>query len=187
MTVQLFIPYTQVLGNGAMTATSAPTVDSIPSTPAANQNLILTGPVGTFAAGAYQWVTARGRWQFLVDYQTICSQLFGVSEGYLCFPNTGDNLLPIGGIGQAICNVYRNGARITTYTTSSLGVTLSTPAAANDLYLIILISPLTAVTPISVGSGGISDAPNDGNAYVRKSLAWENIQSELNEGIFTGT
>jgi hypothetical protein len=188
VTVQLFIPYSMVLGNGTQIATSAPLVDSLPTTPSSNMNLILTGVVGTFAAGAYQWVPTKSRWQFIVDYQTICSQLFGVSNAFLCFPNAGDNFLPVGPYGQAQVAVYRNGGLQPTsaYTLGTDGVHLVSPALAADLYLVIMVNPMRGNTPISGGGGGISDAPNDGNPYVRNSLAWEQLQNELNEGQYSG-
>lgn len=164
-----------------------PTVDSLPISPGAQgENLVLTAPVGAYAAGAYQWV--NNRWQFLIDYATICREIFTVSQAFVVLTNTGDNVLPIGDSGAAILTIYRNGVVLASsaYYNSSSGIVLNTPAGRFDVYVVLQNSPLMPTTPISGGGGGISDAPVDGNPYVRKNAAWENIQNELTEGVYTG-
>ncbi len=188
MAVQLFIPYSMVLGDGSIVATSAPLVGSLPANPVTTPNLILTSDVGQFASGAYQWISQKSRWQFVVDYQTICSQIFGVSNAFLCFPNEGDNFLPVGASGEAQVAVFRNGGLLptTAYEIGTTGIHLLTPAIEYDLDLVIMVNPIRGNTPISGGGGGIPDAPNDGTPYVRNSLEWEELQDELNEGLYTG-
>jgi hypothetical protein len=180
MAVTLFIPYIAVQPNGVLVQTSAPTVDSLTSA-GTGTGVVLTNDVGVYAAGGYQWIPSRNRWQFTIDYQTICGQVFGVSQGFVATPNPGDTLIPIGSSGAATVVVRRNGVIITTYTLNNLGVVLNIPASLGDVYVIIQYSPLTATTAI-----GVTDAPIDGNAYVRKNAAWENLQAETNEGLFTG-
>jgi hypothetical protein len=184
MAITLLFPYTLVI-NGTQSATLAPTADSLPITPTTNTNLVLTQQVGVFAAGAYQWT--NNKWQFVIDYQTICNELFILSQAFLIMPSGGDNILPIGDSGAAIVSVYRNGVlqQKSAYTVIGSGISLVRPAAAYEVYLVFQNSPITPTTPIPSG-GGISDAPSDGNAYVRKNAAWGNIQNELNEGAFTG-
>jgi hypothetical protein len=187
MPVTLFIPYTILRGDGTFIPTNAPIVDSIPAMPTNGiDNLILTSQFGSFVAGAYQWVPQKNKWQYLIDYDTICSQLFGVSDAYLCFPNAGDNFLPVGSSGNALMEITRNGSPYTTYEITDTGIVLDLPAVAYDIYLVLQASPYTA-TSILTGGGGIPDAPDDGIAYVRKLQAWEDIQDELNEGNFYGT
>ncbi len=180
MTVNLFLPYTLVQANGTQTATTSPTVDAIPTSPTTTPNVVLTTTVGTYVPGAYQYVAAKSRWQFLIDYQTICNQLFGVSNAFLCTPNAGDNLLPIGTVGIATVHITRNGVALTQYTVGPTGIVLTTPAAASDMYLVLLSSPLNAMTAFVV------DAPIDGNAYARNSGGWELVANETNEGSYVG-
>jgi hypothetical protein len=184
MAITLLFPYTLVI-NGNTTATLAPTADSLPITPTTNTNLVLTQQVGVFAAGAYQWT--NNKWQFVIDYPTICNELFVLSKAFVIMPSAGDNLLPIGNSGAAIITLYKNGVLQpqSAYSAVSSGISLVHPAAAYEVYLVFQNSPITPTTPIPSG-GGISDAPVDGNAYVRKNAGWDNIQNELNEGGFTG-
>jgi hypothetical protein len=184
MAITLLFPYMLVVG-GKTTPMLAPTADSLPITPTTNANLVLTQTVGVFAAGAYQWT--NNKWQFVIDYQTICNELFIISQAFLVMPAAGDNLLPIGNSGDAIVSVYRNGVLLpqTSYTIVGSGISLMRPAVAYEVYLVFQNSPITPTTPLPSG-GGISDAPTDGTPYVRKNAAWENLQSELNEGAFTG-
>jgi hypothetical protein len=185
MAITLLFPYMLVNG-GRITARLAPTVESLPISPTTDDNLILTQQVGVFAAGAYQWVGAK--WQFVVDYKTICNEMFVLSQAFTVLPLGGDNLLPIGDSGAAIVTVYKNGVIMASsaYTVTSAGISLVKPAVLFDVYLVFQTSPITPTTPISGGGGGIPDAPVNGTAYVRKNGAWEDIQNELNEGIFTG-
>lgn len=181
MAVNLFIPYVAVAANGNKTITSAPTVDALPTSPLSVPNVVLTVTVGAFIPGAYQWVISKNRWQFIVDYQTICSQLFGISTAYVCTPNAGDNLLPVGDAGAAVLKVTRNGAVYTDYTKLSMGLALGLPATASDIYLVIMQSAINATTSL------IADAPGNGNAYVRKNLTWSNVLDETNEGFYVGS
>jgi hypothetical protein len=184
MAITLLFPYTLITG-GKVIPSLAPTADSLPITPTTYSNLVLTQQVGVFAAGAYQWT--NNKWQFVVDYNTICNELFILSQALLVIPSGGDNILPIGDSGSAIVSVYRNGVLMPTssYSVTSSGISLVRPAVLYEVYLVFQNSPITPTTPIPSG-GGISDAPVDGNAYVRKNAAWDNIQNELNEGVFTG-
>ncbi len=164
----------------------APTADSLPITPTTDSNLVLTQTVGVFAAGAYQWT--NNKWQFVIDYQTICNELFELSQAFVVIPAGGDNLLPIGDSGAANVTLYRNGVLqpTTAYSVVSNGISLVRPAILYEVYLVFQNSPIKPTTPVPDGGGGISDAPDDGVAYVRKNEAWENIQNELNEGAFNG-
>jgi hypothetical protein len=101
MAVTLQFPYTLVQANGTKVPQLAPSVDSLPSNPTTTLNVVLTATVGAFAAGAYQWVQSKNRWVFVIDYNSISNQLFTISQAYLCFPNAGDNMLPVGDTGQA--------------------------------------------------------------------------------------
>jgi hypothetical protein len=154
--------------------------------PTTETNLVLTQQVGVFAAGAYQWT--NNKWQFVIDYNTICNEVFTFSQAFLVMPMGGDTLLPIGDSGAAIVTVYRNGVPLSSsaFEVLSTGISLSRPAAMYEVYLVFQTSSITPTTPISGGSGGIPDAPSNGNAYVRKNSTWESIQNELNEGVFTG-
>jgi hypothetical protein len=186
MAVSLLFPYIALNGSKQLLM-QAPTTDSLPLVPDnRGQNLVLTQQVGVFAAGGYQWVNSR--WQFVVSYAVICNDLFGVSQAFLVMPNVGDNLLPIGDSGAALVAVYRNGSLLSSssYSVVNTGIVLTRPAALYEVYLVFQRSPLTPTTPVSGGGGGISDAPSDGHAYVRKNASWEIIQNELNEGNFTG-
>jgi hypothetical protein len=186
MAITLLFPYTMTYG-GQQTARLAPTTDSLPVTPDTNgDNLVLTQQVGVFSAGAYQWT--NNKWQFVIDYKTICNELFAFSKAFVILPSGGDNLLPIGNSGAAIVSLYKNGVLQppSYYSVTSSGISLVRPAMLYEVYLVFQTSPIQPTTPIPSG-GGISDAPDDGNAYVRKDAAWENIQSELNEGVFTGS
>lgn len=180
MAFVLLLPYTIVHSNGSMTPTVAPTVDTLPLNPITEQNVILTQPFGNYEPGAYQWVANKQRWIFVVDYQTICSQIFGVADAFLCFPNAGDNFLPIGSSGDAQTTVCRNGVIFTGYEVNSTGIHLDEPAAQDDLYLVMQWSPLRGNS--SLTGGGIPDVPLDDTPYVRKNQAWEQLQQELNEG-----
>lgn len=184
MAITLLFPYIAVLATGQKIAMQGPTVESLPSVPdSLGENLVLTKQVGVFGPGAYQWI--NNRWQFILAYSTICAELFGVSQAYVCIPNTGDNLLPVGDSGAAIVSVYKNGAIVPTssYTIINTGISLKTPVKANEIFVVLQDSPLSATTAIN---GGIPEAPVNGSSYVRKNAAWENLQNELNEGVFTG-
>jgi hypothetical protein len=184
MAVILYLPYTYVTPNGTQIPSLAPTVDSFPITPdERGNNLILTVQKGVYAPGAYQWVDSR--WQFILPYETVCQQLFGLSANFVCVPNVGDNLLPIGNSGAANVDVYRNSVQITGFSLQPQGVALPNPASRDDVYVVVQWSPIKPTDSIT-GGGGIPDAPTDGQAYVRKNLAWEQLQSEVNEGQFTG-
>jgi hypothetical protein len=185
MAITLLFPYTLVVG-GKTVPSLAPTAESLPITPTINTNLVLTQQVGVFAAGAYQWT--NNKWQFVIDYNTICNEVFTFSQAFLVMPMGGDTLLPIGNSGAAIVTVYRNGVSLssTAYEVTSTGISLLRPAAMYEVYLVFQTSSITPTTPISGGGGGIPDAPSNGTAYVRKNSAWESIQNELNEGVFTG-
>lgn len=185
MAITIFFPYIAILGNGQKIPMQGPTVDSLPITPdSRGENLILTATVGVWGPGAYQWV--NNRWQFILDYSLITSEIFRISQAYVVFPNAGDNLLPIGPSGQANVTVFKNGTLqpASYYTVTSQGISLVTPARLNEIFVVNQESPITAITPIT--GSGVPDAPSDGSAYVRKNAAWGNIQNELNEGKFTG-
>ncbi len=181
MAIQLFIPYILLQTNGTKVPMQAPLVDSLPITPTTHSNVILTGLVGAFAAGAYQWNSVTGRWVFLVDYTTICSQLFGISSAFLWIPTVGSTFIPVGATGSALIKVTRNGAPVTNYTVGSSGITLGNPSAANDMFLTVLVSP---IVPSTVLSGGVADAPMDNTMYVRGNATWAHMQDWLDEGTF---
>jgi hypothetical protein len=186
MAITLQFPYMLVV-SGMIIPKLAPTAESLPIMPTdTNENLVLTQQVGVFSAGAYQWM--NNRWQFVVDYNTICNELFIISQAYVIIPSVGDNLLPIGNSGAAIVSVYRNGVLMptTSYTVIGSGISLMRAASQNEVYLVFQNSPMTPTTPIPGPGGGIADAPTDGNPYVRKNAAWEDLQNELNEGTYTG-
>jgi hypothetical protein len=186
MAITLLFPYIVVYGNGVKMGKQAPTTESLPVSPEPSiDNLILTKQVGVFGPGAYQWI--NNRWQFVLDYAIICNELFGVSQAYVVMPYAGDNLLPVGNSGAAIVSVYKNGVLMpsTMYSITMAGIALNNQTASNEVYLVMQDSPIDPTMAIT-GGGGIADAPVDGNPYVRKNGAWENLQSELNEGVFTG-
>jgi hypothetical protein len=185
MALTLQFPYMLVVG-GKIMSMLAPTADSLPITPTTSTNLVLTQQVGVFSAGAYQWT--NNKWQFVIDYDTICNELFGLSQAFVVIPSGGDTILPIGNSGAAVITVYRNGVLIpsNSYTVVSSGIALSRPAVLYEVYLVFQNSPITPTTPIPGGGSGIIDAPADGNPYVRKNANWENLQDELNEGAFNG-
>jgi hypothetical protein len=185
MAITLLFPYTVIYSNGVQVSRQAPTTDRLPITPdAQGDNLVLTTQVGVFGPGAYQW--SNNRWQFILEYATICSELFGVADAYVIIPGSGDNLLPVGNSGSAIVSVFKNGVQMPTsaYTITTQGISLNVPTILYEVYVVMQVSPMNATTPIT--GGGIPDAPDDGNPYVRKNAAWENLQNELNEGVFTG-
>lgn len=183
MAITLFFPYVAVLPNGQKIPMQGMTVESLPVNPDGfGENLILTKQVGVFGPGAYQWV--NNRWQFILSYSTICSELYGVSQVFVALPNAGDNLIPIGDSGAATVTVYKNGIKIpvqTAYSVTTQGISLVNPAKTNDVFAIIQESPIKATTPL-----GVTEAPANGLAYVRKDDAWELLQNELNEGSFNG-
>lgn len=185
MAITLQFPYMQVI-SGKITPMLAPTADSLPITPTTSSNLVLTQQVGVFAAGAYQWT--NNKWQFVIDYNTICNELFILSQAFVIMPSGGDNILPIGNSGAANVGVYRNGVLLppSAYTVISSGISLVRPAILYEVYLVFQNSPITPTTPIPGGGSGIVDAPADGHPYVRKNAAWEDLQNELNEGAFNG-
>lgn len=185
MAITLLFPYIAITASGQKIPMQGPTVESLPVMPdTQGENLVLTKQVGIFGPGAYQW--SNNRWQFILSYTTICSELYGVSRAFVAMPNAGDNLIPVGDSGAAIVSVYRNGTKLAanSYSVTSLGISLTAPTRENEVYVVIQDSPLTPTTPIA--GGGIPDAPVNDTAYVRKNAAWENLQNELNEGVFTG-
>lgn len=129
MAITLFFPYIAILANGQKVSMQAPTTESLPVIPdSQGENLVLTKQVGVFGPGAYQWM--GNRWQFVVSYAAICSELFGVSQGYVSTPNAGDNLIPVGDSGAALVSVYRNGTLLvqnSAYTVTTQGISLTTP------------------------------------------------------------
>jgi hypothetical protein len=186
MELTILFPYISVYGSNQVLQ-QAITTSSLPTIPDnRGEALVLTQQVGVFSAGSYLWV--NNRWQLTLDYATICDQVFGVSRALVLTPGTGDNFLAIGSSGAAIVRVYKNGVLQPTsyYTVTATGISLSRPTVLYEVYLVLQISQITPMTDLSQGGSGIVDAPVDGNAYVRKNAAWENIQNELNEGSFTG-
>ncbi|QBX06687.1 hypothetical protein H1O16_gp274 [Burkholderia phage BcepSaruman] len=183
MSVALFFPYSIVRSNGGITNAFAPLVDTLPAYPdTRGLNLILTQSVGVFSPGAYQWSDTKSRWQFILDYQLICQQLFALSDAFLYVANPGDNLIPIGNSGAALLSVYKNGYKTTAFSSTAAGISLNQPATNGDMYLVSRVSPITPTSAIS----GIGDAPVDSKVYVRSNAAWQDIQSSLNEGAFVG-
>lgn len=178
MAFLLYLPYTLIAADGTTTARSAPTVDELPLYPALNaDNVILTSSVGNYPAGAYQWNPIRGRWQYIFDYPTICSAFFAIASAYIILPATGATLLPIGDSGNATVVVTRNGSAFTNFTLNSSGIVLGIPATLGDIYFVAQESPLKPATLIT--PGGITDAPNNNLAYVRKNSAWALLTSQL--------
>ena len=189
MTIQLNIPYTVIKRDGTMVIAQSPTVDMLPSSETLNEqignNVVLIDEVSSkFREGMYQYSQLRNRWQFVLPYSVICSELFSIAQLFVCFPNGGDNLLPIGNSGQSLLTVTRNGVSISNYDRAHTGLALHTPAVAGDIYGVLSASPLTAATEIPAG---IADAPLDGNPYVRADGFWDPLQEYLNEGQFTGS
>lgn len=185
MAITLFFPYIAILSNGQKVSLQTATAETLPLTPdAQGENLVLTKQIGVFGPGVYQWF--NNKWQFILSYENVCDELFGISQMYVAMPHPGDNLIPVGDSGSAIVSVYRNGIIVapSTYEVTTLGISLNSPTRAGEVYVVVQASPITPTTSIS--GGGIPDAPTDGSAYVRKNGAWENIQNELNEGSFTG-
>src|SRR5579859_6198095 len=105
MAITLLFPYIAINAAGNKTPMQGPTVESLPVVPdSLGENLILTKQVGIFGPGAYQW--SNNRWQFILSYTIICSELYGVSQAFVAMPNAGDNLIPVGDSGAAIVSVY---------------------------------------------------------------------------------
>lgn len=167
MSLDLLIPYTLITGGGAFSKHS-PTVNSFPLvTNTTPDNVILTEKVGDSDPGMYQWNGNLFRWQFIADYETVTSQLFGLANAIICLMPGNTSLLPIGSSGTATITVYRNGVQFSDYTVTSQGIQLTRPSQENDTYLVLQVSSLGATS-----TPGVQDAPNDGNNYVRKSQAW---------------
>jgi hypothetical protein len=198
MSVSLYVPFTAVLADGSTVARIAPTVDEIPLSPVVSYNsggqlvtndtVVLAETGGRSPAGAYQWGPGSGRWQFMLDYQSICSQLFGVSDAYLCFPNAGDTLMPVGDPGAASVLVSRNGVKTTAFTTSSQGIVLDTPVELYEMVMVVLQSPITATTP--VGETGtvvsVNSVMPDVNGNVLLTAAQFPTLAPLASPTFTG-
>jgi hypothetical protein len=169
-----------VLGNGSITSQSAPTVQEIPAfpDPSGPNNVVLTQQFGaSFAPGVYQWSAVKQRWVFLYGYEQLCTSFFSIADAYVCLPNAGATLLPIGSSGEAAVAVTRNGISFTAYTLSASGVELGIPAQAGDVFFVArhsLLKPETLIVP-----GGISEAPSDGSAYVREDAAWVTLSSVI--------
>jgi hypothetical protein len=190
MIEQLNFPNTAVKADGQMIIAQSPSVDALPSSATVvdqvgHNNVVLTADLNdSYRLGMYQYTTIRNRWQMVLPYEVICSELFGISTMYVCLPNDGDNLLPIGDTGQALLTVTRNGVSISNYDRTNTGLALQLPAVRGDVYGILCASPITAATVIPAG---IADAPFDSSPYVRTNGMWDTLQDHLNEGEFTGS
>jgi hypothetical protein len=172
MSLDLIIPYKLITAGGTFSKHS-PTVEAFPLvTNTTPDNVILTEKVGNSEPGMYQWNGNLFRWQFLADYETVTSQLFGLADAIICLMPANTSILPIGDSGSATITVYRNGVEFSDYTVTSQGIQLTRPTQENDTYLILQTSSLRATS-----SPGIQDAPNDGNNYVRKNQAWNSLET----------
>lgn len=187
MAITLFFPYTAIFSNGQKVSLQAYTAESLPLTPDPKETtLVLTKQIGIYGPGVYQWF--NNKWQFVLSYENVFNELFGITKIYIATPNSGDNLIPVGDSGQAIVSVYRNGGVLapSAYDIVTEGISLKSPTNTGEVYVVKQASPITPTTIIPSGGSGIPDAPINGLAYVRKNGAWEDISSELNEGSFTG-
>jgi hypothetical protein len=189
MLIKLNFPYMVVKGDGSKIIAQAPAVDKFPSnitlTEQIGNNIVLTDNINRkYRLGMYQYSTIRNRWQFVLPYEVICGELFTISQMFVCFPNAGDNLLPIGDSGQALLTVTRNGVSISNYDRVNTGLVLNMPAVNGDIYCVLTSSPFTSSTSIPAG---IPDAPLDGIPYVRNDGFWDPLQEFLNEGQFVGS
>lgn len=187
MIVNLNFPYIAIKGDGSKVIFQSSATDRLPSSASlvdtVGNNVVLTDYTGNYKLGMYQYSHLRNRWQFVFPYKIICNELFTISQLFVCFPNGGDNLLPLGDTGQALLMVTRNGVSISNYDRISSGIALQLPAVSGDIYGVVTSSPITAFTAIPAG---IPDAPVDGNPYVRDDGSWEPLQEFLNEGHFVG-
>lgn len=179
----LLFPYTIVQPGGELVVTSAPSVTALPLVPT-SQNVVLIEDVGSALAGMYQYEYApTGRWLFVAPFAELCAQLFTVSDTFVCFPNAGDTLLPIGGSGAASLIVYRRGVGVTNYTVVDTGITLGVPTIAGDVFVVIQTSSITAASTVT----GVPEAPETPTVpYVRVDGEWETLQSFLDAGTFVG-
>jgi hypothetical protein len=190
MLQQLNFPYTAVKADGQKIIAQSPAVDALPSSASVgdkvgHNNVVLTEDSNTgYKLGMYQYVHVRNRWQLVLPYEVICSELFGIAVLYVSFPGAGDNLLPIGDTGSALLTVTRNGVSVSNYDRSNLGLVLQTPAVNGDVYGILVASPLT---PTTAFPAGIPEAPVDSSPYVRMNGMWDPLQDHLNEGQFIGS
>jgi hypothetical protein len=178
--IVLYLPYTLILGNGTSSQQIAPTVMELSlsnTAPTGPSNVVLTQQFGAFAPGVYQWSPFKQKWIFMFDYAALCAALFSIASAYICLPNVGATVIPIGASGDAIVKVTRNGAPETNFTLNGTGVVLSAPASVGDVFFIAQQSPLKPSTLII--PGGIPEAPSNGLAYVRENAGWSTLSSAL--------
>lgn len=179
----IFFPYTVVQSNGDLVTSQAPTVDSLPLEPTSSLSVVLTADHGSAIAGIYQWIIngQGGQWRYMAPFAIFCDQLFSISSTFICFPTQGTSLLAVGASGTADLLVYRQGVQISNYTVGTTGLTLGTPASANDVYLVVQTSTMTPA------SAAVPEAPVvPGEPFVRVDGMWEDLQDFLIEGTFVG-
>jgi hypothetical protein len=171
----LYYPITMAQGSGAQVLQSAPVVDDLtPGSTGVYPAVALVKDVGTYVNGLFM-VGTMGTWRRVLPYLTLSDLIFDAAIVYCWAPNAGTTVLPTAGLQTP--RVYRNAAQITAYTQSGSSIVLTTPSQTNDTFCVISLK--------TGGGGGIADAPNDGLAYVRKSLNWSDLNLQtLTEGTY---
>ena len=117
----------------------------------------------------------------MAPFAVFCDQLFTVSSTFICFPNQGSTLLQVGPSGTANILVYRYGVQVVNYTVGETGLTLESPASANDVYLVVQTSTMTPASAAVPEAPVVPDEP-----FVRVDGTWEPLQDFLDAGAFVG-